>query len=802
LIASATASSQAAFLAKLSCKELAALPYLFDFWALPHQLPPLGEWRTWVILGGRGAGKTRAGAEWVRAMVEGPLPHTRGRAARVALVAETMDQAREVMVFGDSGIMSVCPPDRRPDWIATRRMLVWPNGASAQLFSAHDPESLRGPQFDAVWADEMGCAAVDKGANQVDPFVSGDEAPYYSDGARDDLMQQQYLQALCDHYGDAQNNPLSDQYGGRMLDTARMHAKGWDPRPFPYWPGNQSMWSDGVDYATGPWLNGRASNSSLAAVVAEICDRSGVMHYDVTGLFGVVRGYIVNDAGTGRSALQPLMLAYGFDAIERDGDLVFRNRRAVAEFALTEDGLALDPERDQALSLTRAAAAEIAGRVQLSYVNAEGHYDAIAAEAIMPDETTISVTRNEVPLALTRKEGARIVTRWLQEARVGRDTAEFALPPSQAQIGAGDVVALTASGNTSLYRIDRIEEAGLRLAQATRVDAAIDRAQSGGEEAVALQPFVGPIPAEILFLDLPFLTGDEVPHAPYVAATGKPWPGPIALFGAPQDSDYALLDTLGEASVIGVTQTALGAGPVGIWDRQSALTVGLVSGALSSATTEALLAGANTVAIGDGSAGHWEVMQFQKAVPLSGNRFALSGLLRGQYGSWGVMPPLWAAGAKIVLLNAVPTQINLPSVSRGTARHFRFGPAQQPMTDPSYRYETHVFAGVGLRPYPVAHLAVKRTAQGAEISWIRCTRIDGDIWADGDVPLGEDVETYVLRITQNGTLKREVTVTVPSWTYDTAMLATDVGDGDFDVSIAQVSARFGAGPFNRIQVAG
>jgi len=124
------------------------------------------------------------------------------------------------------------------------------------------------------------------------------------------------------------------------------------------------------------------------------------------------------------------------------------------------------------------------------------------------------------------------------------------------------------------------------------------------------------------------------------------------------------------------------------------------------------------------------------------------------------------------------------------------------MTDPSYRYETHVFAGVGLRPYPVAHLAVKRTTQGAEISWIRCTRIDGDIWADGDVPLGEDVETYVLRITQNGTLKREVTVTVQSWTYETAMLATDVGDGDFDVSIAQVSARFGAGPFSRIQVAG
>ncbi|WP_411643267.1 DNA-packaging protein [Loktanella agnita] len=135
--------------------QLRALPYLFEFWALPHQLPPVGDWRTWVIMGGRGAGKTRAGAEWVRAMVEGPTPTAPGRAYRIAIIAETIDQAREVMVFGDSGIMAVAPPDRRPEWIPGRRMLRWQNGAVAQLFSAHEPESLRGPQFDAAWADEL-----------------------------------------------------------------------------------------------------------------------------------------------------------------------------------------------------------------------------------------------------------------------------------------------------------------------------------------------------------------------------------------------------------------------------------------------------------------------------------------------------------------------------------------------------------------------------------------------------------------------------------------------------------------------
>lgn len=132
-----------------------ALPWLFEFWALPHQLPPEGAWRTWVIMGGRGAGKTRAGAEWVRAQVEGAGPKDAGRARRVALVGETIDQAREVMVMGDSGILACSPPDRRPAWEATRKRLVWPNGAVAQVFSAHEPESLRGPQFDAAWADEL-----------------------------------------------------------------------------------------------------------------------------------------------------------------------------------------------------------------------------------------------------------------------------------------------------------------------------------------------------------------------------------------------------------------------------------------------------------------------------------------------------------------------------------------------------------------------------------------------------------------------------------------------------------------------
>ena len=154
-IASAAQHVQDEFLNSLTEGELLALPFLFEFWAMEHQLPPEGDWRTWVIMGGRGAGKTRAGAEWVRAQVEGPRPLDEGRARRVALVGETVDQVREVMIFGDSGILACSPPDRRPDWEAGRKRLVWPNGAIATVHSAYDPEGLRGPQFDAAWVDEL-----------------------------------------------------------------------------------------------------------------------------------------------------------------------------------------------------------------------------------------------------------------------------------------------------------------------------------------------------------------------------------------------------------------------------------------------------------------------------------------------------------------------------------------------------------------------------------------------------------------------------------------------------------------------
>jgi phage terminase large subunit-like protein len=136
------------------------LHYDFAVLAHPHQEPPAcanngRAWTTWLVLGGRGAGKTRLGAEWVRALVRGTAPYADRPHRRIALIGETAHDAREVMIEGPSGILRTAPRAERPVWLPTRKRLEWPNGAVAQAFSADDPEQLRGPQFEAAWCDEL-----------------------------------------------------------------------------------------------------------------------------------------------------------------------------------------------------------------------------------------------------------------------------------------------------------------------------------------------------------------------------------------------------------------------------------------------------------------------------------------------------------------------------------------------------------------------------------------------------------------------------------------------------------------------
>jgi phage terminase large subunit-like protein len=154
-LASLPEQKRTAALASLTGAQCTDLLWDWRFWARPSQLPPPGDWLTWLVLAGRGFGKTRCGSEWVRSIVCGSTPLAGGEHHRVAIVAETAADARDVMVEGDSGILAVHPMDFRPLYEPSKRRLTWPNGAVATLYNGTEPDQLRGPQHDAALVDEL-----------------------------------------------------------------------------------------------------------------------------------------------------------------------------------------------------------------------------------------------------------------------------------------------------------------------------------------------------------------------------------------------------------------------------------------------------------------------------------------------------------------------------------------------------------------------------------------------------------------------------------------------------------------------
>ncbi|RFP87609.1 host specificity protein [Rhodobacteraceae bacterium 63075] len=661
------------------------------------------------------------------------------------------------------------------------------------------------PQSKPIWFTELGCAAIDKGTNQpnkfLDPKSSESSLPYYSDGTRDDYLQAQYLRAMHSFWSRAENNPVSVEYGGPMLDMSRAFVWAWDARPYPHFPALRGVWSDGANYARGHWITGRASALSLASVVAEVCERVGCRHYDVSALEGMVDGYAVSQVGDARSALQPLMLAHGFDAVERDGTLHFIMRDGIETAEIGAGEVAMVEEFDAEIERIRASEAELVGRVRLRFIEAGADFDAISEEAILPDEGTHAVAGSELPLVMRRGRGRQIVSRWLSEARVARDRLRFALPPSRLDVAAGEVLRLKGDDGDVLLRIDRVELGKERIVEAVRIEPESYVPVEVAEDVPGLPGFVPPVPVFPLFLDLPLMTGEESPHAPHLAITAKPWPGSAALYSASEDAGYAFEKLVTRPAAIGVLEAPLAAAAPGLYDRTGLLRVKLTSGTLASVSDTGLLNGKNLAAIGDGSPENWELVQFRDAALVAEDSYELSHLLRGQLGSDAWQPEIWPDGSYFVLLDAAVEQIDLPLSARTLPRDYRIGPAARAYDDPSYTHIEAAFSGVGLKPLSPCHLSVVQEA-GGDISarWIRRSRIDADAWEGIDVPLGEETEQYLLRVRSGGTVLREELLGAPEWSYSVSQAQSDGAGAQISVEVAQVSAIYGAGAFTAAEL--
>jgi len=658
------------------------------------------------------------------------------------------------------------------------------------------------PQGKPIWLTELGCPAVDKGANQPsifpDPKSSEAGLPYFSNGRRDDLIQRRTIEtvltAFDPEFGATEEfNPISPVYGGRMVDASAIYLWTWDARPYPVFPAATESWSDGVNWATGHWLTGRLGSAPLDGLTAEVLTEAGITDFDCAALGGGADGYLLDRPMAPRAAIEPLALAYAFDAVEGEGKLHFRPRGGEPVKEITEDDLVLPPN-GAPFRLVRAQETELPREVSLGFTDGGSDYRraAVTSRRLVGGSSRTS----HADLAVVTNDAAaeRRAEIWLQDLWAGRESAEFVLPLSCLALTPGDVIGLTAGGRRRLYELREVVDTESRRVKARSIDPEVFDLPLSAPRWVAPKPPVSIAPVHALVLDLPTLDAEEPPVLARIAVFADPWPGPVAVWRSADGLSYERAALALAPAIIGETLDELQIGPAGRFDDVSRARVQLYGGALASVSDSVLLGGGNAAAV-QRPDGAWEVLQFANAELVGDLTYELSRFLRGQAGSeWAMGSPL-PAGAPFVMLDEQVVAIARGLDTLQRPMQLRVVAAGRDHGDPATVAMEATPQPTALRPLSPVHLRAVRTGDGVRISWIRRARRDGDSWAAGDVPLGEEREAYAVDILSGSTVLRTLNATEPTVLYPAAAEIADFGtpQSSLSVSIAQLSATVGRG---------
>jgi len=657
------------------------------------------------------------------------------------------------------------------------------------------------PQGKPVWLTEVGCPAVDKGANQPsvfpDPKSSENFAPYFSSGGRDDLIQRRMLEAVLsaldpDFGGSDELNPVSAVYGGRMLPPSGIHLWTWDARPYPIFPAAVDLWGDGPNWECGHWLTGRLGAAPLDALVAAIlsdCDITGV---DSSALTDTVDGYVVDRPMPPRSMLDPLALAYAFDASEQGGAQRFIQRGGATIADYDEDALVL-PDNAPPVQMTRAQETELPREVSIGFtdINADYRRSAISSRRLVGGSARIS--QAEIPIVTDDGAAARRADIWLQDLWAARESAGFALPPSAWRLCVGDVIGLTSNGRRRLVEIAGITDTQSRAITARSIDPDVFNLAVAPPRR-RLPKIPAPMgPAYALALDLPLIGNADPPALTQMAVFADPWPGPETIWTSPDGSSFTGAGTALTPVVIGETLDDLPTGPVSRFDRRNSFSVKLYGGALASLTDMQVFSGLNAAAVRRDD-GAWEVLQFTEAELIGPKTYRLSRLLRGQLGTeWAMGDPL-PAGAPFVLIDRSLVPIARGADALGRTQQLRIVALGRDISDPATFALDVTPQPTALTPLSPVHLKASRSGAGVTFSWIRRTRRDGDSWTL-EVPLGEDSEAYELDVKSGSSVLRTLSSTTPSLLYTAADEIADFGAPQSSLSVAvyQLSTTIGRG---------
>lgn len=491
--------------------------------------------------------------------------------------------------------------------------------------------------------------------------------------------------------------------------------------------------------------------------------------------------------------LDPLALAYAFDATEDGATLRFRPRggRPVAE--LSEDDLVLPADTPPA-QLTRAQETELPREVSVGFTDVGAEYRRSAATSRRLVVGAARTSQADLAVVTYDTAAKRRADIWLQDLWAGRETAGFAVPPSRLALAAGDVVGLTVNGRRRLVEVQKIVDTEGRRIEARSIDPEVfDLPLAPPRRLSPLLPVaLGPVHAVVL--DLPVLTAASADVLTRLAAFANPWPGSIAVWRSADGASYDQVAIIEAPATVGVTLDDLPAGPTGRWDSANRVRVQLYGGALASAADLSVFSGRNVAAVQNAD-GAWEVLQFAQADLVDTNTYELSRLLRGQAGSeWAIASPL-AAGAPFVLLDAQVLPLVRGLNDLGRSMSLRIVAADRDHGDPSAVEIAVTPQATALMPLSPVHLTARRSSDGVQLSWIRRTRIDGDGWEATDVPLGEASEAYAIDILDGATVVRTLSATTPIVLYAAADEIADFGtpQTSLTVHVAQLSAAVGRG---------
>jgi len=658
------------------------------------------------------------------------------------------------------------------------------------------------PHSKPIWLTEVGCPAVDKGANQPstfpDPKSSDGGVPYFSNGHRDDLIQRRCLEAVLGALDPAlgatpEMNPISPVYGGRMFDPSAIHLWTWDARPYPVFPAALDVWGDGPNWETGHWLTGRLGGAPLDALIAQILDDAGIEGFESGRLRDVVDGYLIDRPMAPRAAIEPLAVAYAFDAAEVEGQLAFFPRGGEAVMELNEDDL-LQAGDHASARLVRMQETELPREVSLSYVDAGLEYRRAAVMSRRLVGGSARASSAELAVVTNDAAAERRANIWLQDVWAGRESVEFALPLRQLALTPGDIVGITINGRRRLAELRTVIDAEGRGVRARSIDPdAFDMPVSKTRRQMTPIPeAVGPVHA--LMLDLPVLPGEADDILTRAAVFADPWPGPVTIWRSFDGESFQALAKAVAPATAGELIDDVPPGPSYRWDRGGRIRVRLSGGALASLSQGRVLDGANAAAVRHAN-GQWEILQFASAELVGMRTHELSLLLRGQAGTEPLLAATIPAGAPFVLLNEalVPVATGLDALER--PMRLRFAPSGRDHADASAVEVEVTPSAVALQPLAPVHLKAVRTEDGVVVSWTRRTRIAGDAWAVRDVPLGEEAERYEVDVLLGSSVMRTISTSTSSVLYPAEDEIADFGAPQpvLMIAVAQISSAVGRG---------